>query len=277
MIKGLSWIHITLFILTCITTLIAGAMHAGVDVIKEPLRLFEGIPFSFSLMLILLVHELSHYTASKIHKTEATLPYFIPAPPLFGTMGAFIKMKSPVMTRAALIDIGASGPIMGFIVSLVVSVIGLAYSEIIPPKPDEEGIMVGVSLLYAGLVKIMVGTPSGGNMVDLHPVAFAGWIGMFVTSLNLIPVGQLDGGHVFYALFGRAHRYASIVIVGVLVLMSMFWPGWGVWALLMVILGIYHPPVSQWEERLDPGRKLIGASSLLIFIITFTPMPIYYA
>lgn len=224
-------------------------------------------------MFILLSHELSHYFAARLHHTSATLPYFIPAPSLIGTFGAFIKMTSPLRTRRSLIDIGASGPVAGFVVSLLASIVGLSLSKVIETSSASGGLMLGDSLLFSALSGVVLGVPPEGKDILLHPVAFAGWIGFFVTSLNLIPIGQLDGGHIAYALLGERHKRLSIALVAVLVLLAVFyWEGWALWEALMLLLGIKHPPVYEWEP-LDPARKLVGAVSLFIFIITFIPLP----
>ena len=272
--RKIPYLHIILFILTAFSTLIAGTLQKGINPLAEPWRLIEGIPFSFTLMLILLSHELSHYFASRVHHTNATLPYFIPAPSIIGTFGAFIKMKSPIASRKALIDIGASGPIAGFIVSFFASVIGLYFSEIIKIPEGGSALSLGDSILFSALSRVVIGVAPEGYDILLHPVAFAGWIGFFVTSLNLIPVGQLDGGHIAFALLGRFHRYLSIALVAALAALGfVYWEGWAVWAILLVILGLRHPPVTHWERPLDPRRRLIAASSLAIFILTFIPAP----
>lgn len=278
--RRIPWLHIILFIVTFFTTLAAGALQQGINIIKEPGRLIEGFPFAGTLMTILLCHELSHYIASKKHHTQATLPYFIPAPSLIGTFGAFIKMKSPIITRKALIDIGASGPIAGFIISVVASIVGLNLSKVVPLPQTEGALSLGDSLLFSFIAKMVLGVTPDHYDILLHPVAFAGWIGLFVTSLNLIPIGQLDGGHVAYALLGEKHRYVSVVLVGILAILGILaimgdsgWEGWLVWAVLMLILGIKHPPVIYWEVPLDPKRKAMGLLALIIFIVTFIPAP----
>jgi membrane-associated protease RseP (regulator of RpoE activity) len=274
MIKKIPYLHIILFILTFLSTLTAGALQKGVNIFKEPSKITEGLPFSGTLMTILLFHEFSHYIASKKHHTKATLPYFIPAPSLIGTFGAFIKMKSPIITRKALIDIGASGPIAGFIVSVVASFIGLNMSEIVHTKNIEGAIKLGDSILFSFISKLVIGVPPEGHDILLHPVAFAGWIGLFVTSLNLIPIGQLDGGHIAFALLGNKHKYLSIFLVITLAFLGIFyWEGWALWAVLMLILGIKHPPILYWEFPINSKRRFIGFISLLIFIVTFIPEP----
>ncbi|MDI6801345.1 MAG: site-2 protease family protein [Thermodesulfovibrionales bacterium] len=272
--KRIPHLHIVLFIITFLTTLAAGALQKGINIIAEPHRIWEGLPFAGTLMTILLCHELSHYIASKKHHTKATLPYFIPAPSFIGTFGAFIKMKSPIITRKALIDIGASGPIAGFIISVFASIIGLSMSEIVFMPPAGEGALtLGDSILFSFLSKIVIGITPDKHDILLHPVAFAGWIGLFVTSLNLIPIGQLDGGHVAFAILRERHRHVSIVLVVVLAILGFYWEGWVLWAVLMLILGIKHPPVLYWESPLDPKRRLIGIMAFIIFVITFIPSP----
>lgn len=281
--KKIPYLHISLFFLTCLSTLSAGALQQGINIIKSPGRIIEGLPFAGTLMTILLCHELSHYFASRKNHTVATLPYFIPAPSIFGTFGAFIKMKSPIITRKALIDIGASGPIAGFVISVAACIIGLNLSKVIPLPSASAGdgvLSLGDSILFSFLSRIVLGPTPEHYDILLHPIAFAGWIGLFVTSLNLIPIGQLDGGHIAYAMLGERHRYVSrilVVVLAVLGLSSLLgfsgWEGWLVWAILMLVLGIKHPPVLYWESPLDPRRTVIGLVSLAIFIITFIPSP----
>lgn len=269
------YLHLLLFILTFFSTLVAGALfQKGINLFKEPWKIYEGLPFSITLMTILLSHELSHYFASKKHHTKATLPYFIPAPSLIGTFGAFIKMKSPIVTRRALIDIGASGPIAGFILSVIASIIGLHYSSIVPVVDTEGVLSLGDSLLFSLLSRLVVGVPPESHEILLHPIAFAGWIGLFVTSLNLIPIGQLDGGHIAFAFLNERHRFVSRALVVVLLLLGLFfWEGWAFWGAIMFVLGLRHPPVIYWEIPLDSRRRFIGVFVLVIFIITFMPSP----
>ncbi|MFA5352949.1 MAG: site-2 protease family protein [Thermodesulfovibrionales bacterium] len=272
--RKIPYLHLLLFCLTFLTTLAAGALQKGINIIAEPWRTGEGLPFAGTLMTILLFHEFSHYLTSRKHHTRATLPYFIPAPSIIGTFGAFIRMESPIFTRSALIDIGASGPVMGFIISVIACIIGLSMSDVVSVTPSMEGLSLGDSLLFTFLSRMIIGATPVNHDILLHPVAFAGWIGLFVTSLNLLPIGQLDGGHVTYAMLGDRHRTVSKLIVGILAVLGIFfWVGWLVWAVLMLILGIKHPPVLYWEAPLDPARRMVGILSLVIFIITFTPAP----
>lgn len=273
--RKIPYLNIALFILTFMSTLTVGAMHEGVNVVEDPLSIYKGLPFSVTLLLILLFHEFSHYLASRRHHIETSLPYFIPAPTLFGTFGAVIRMKSPMTTKNALIDIGASGPVAGFIISILATIIGLSLSNIIPVHDTANMISLGDSLLFKGLTKVIMGTVPAGYDVYLHPVALAGWIGFFVTSLNLIPVGQLDGGHILYALTGEKHALISKLLVAAMFVMGLLlWEGWIIWGVLLIVLGFRHPPIVYSEMPLGPGRRRIGWLSLVIFIMTFTPIPI---
>jgi membrane-associated protease RseP (regulator of RpoE activity) len=264
---------VILFSLTVLTTLFAGAMQQGADPLREPVSLLKGIPFSFTLLAILLTHEFGHYFTSRYHKVPATLPYFIPAPSFIGTFGAFIRMTSPVLRKKAIFDIGISGPIAGFVVAIVAVVIGLDFSTIVR-EGSSEGIKLGSPLVFSWLSQLILGDPGTGNDILLHPIAFAGWIGLFVTSLNLIPMGQLDGGHVVYALFGKKQWYISIAVIPILLWLGIFgWSGWIIWAFLPLIFGLRHPPVQDVDTPLDRRRVIVGWLGLFMFAITFIPVP----
>ncbi len=257
-----------------LSTITVGAMQRGINVFEEPAKIYTGLPFAVTLMAILLSHELSHYFASKKHKVKATLPYFIPAPTIIGTFGAFIKMKSPIISRKSLIDIGASGPIAGFIVSVVASIIGLHLSDVVSVAENKGALGLGDSLLFSFLSRLIIGIPPENHDILLNPVAFAGWIGLFVTSINLLPIGQLDGGHITYALLGERHAFISKLLIIVLLLLGLLlWEGWLIWGILLIVLGVRHPPVIYWETSLDRRRKSIGFLALLILLITFIPVP----
>ncbi len=275
MAHRLTRIHILLFILTFITTLLAGAWNAGVIPWQNPEKIYLGLPFSLTLLFILLAHELSHYFMSRRHNVSATLPYFIPAPTIIGTFGAIIKMKPPIPDRRSLLDIGASGPIGGFIIAVIAVIIGLAYSDVKPAGGLHDGISLGSSILFSLLAKVVLNVQLDKYDIVLHPVAFAGWIGFLVTSLNLLPIGQLDGGHITYALFGEKHQWISKMTIPVLLVLGiLFWFVWIIWAILMILIGYRHPPVVYPQIQLDRKRILIGWVCFIIFILTFTPMPI---
>ncbi len=267
-----------LFIVTVFSTIFAGAIQQGVDPIHNPATLLKGVPFSFTLLLILGTHELSHYFVSRRYGVRVTLPYFIPSPfPPVGTFGAFIKMKSPILTKEALIDIGISGPIGGFIVSIIAVMVGLNLSTVVQVGVF-EGVKLGSPLIFEWLSRVIVGAPKEGYDILLHPVAFAGWIGFFVTSLNLLPIGQLDGGHIAYAILGEKQRIVSIVMIPVLFILGFYgWPGWFVWAILVSTLGIRHPPIIDPEIPIDKRHRLLGVAALATFIITFIPIPFSFS
>ncbi len=271
----LTRLHILLFILTVITTLFAGAMMRGVIPWQSPEKIYLGIPFSATLLTILMTHELSHYFVSRRHNVSVTLPYFIPAPSMIGTFGAIIKIRPPIYDKRSLIDIGSAGPLGGFVVAVAAVIIGLSYSEIIPAgKLPREGFSLGSSLLFSLLAKLVLNIDMQRYDIILHPVAFAGWIGLFVTSVNLLPLGQLDGGHIAYAVFGEKQTLIARIVIGVLIILGITtWEGWIVWAFLLIIIGYKHPPVVYPEVPLDSRRKRIGILSFIVFIITFTPVP----
>lgn len=268
------WIHLLLVVLTMLTTLFAGALHTGADPFSNPETIIKGIPFSLSLLLILGLHEMGHYLASKKYGIKATLPYFLPVPhPLIGTMGAFIKVQSPITHKDALIEIGSMGPIIGFFVSLLISSIGISLSTPVPVDTTVEHIKLGTPLIFNILTRLFHGPiPQGWEMM-LHPVAFAGWLGMFVTALNLLPIGQLDGGHISFALFGVYHKVVSKVTFVALLFFGFFWAGWWLWNVMLIFLGLYHPPILNQIAPLSFKMKLLGFFSILIFLLTFIPVP----
>ncbi|HEY8515405.1 MAG TPA: site-2 protease family protein [Candidatus Binatia bacterium] len=271
-------VHVVLFVLTFLTTTMAGALNAGVDPFSSPLGLIEGLPFSTTLMLILLCHELGHYSFAAFHRVPATLPYFIPGPPfLVGTFGAFIRMHGMPRNRRALFDVGAAGPWAGMFVAVPAVVLGLRWSEVYPLQAPVTGdLVLGNSLLFSTLTKWVLGIHPDDATILLHPVALAGWFGIFVTFLNLLPVGQLDGGHVVYALFGRGHRTIARLFFIVVLAMGFFgWQGWFVWALLLgFVLRVDHPDTADRDTPLDPFRKLAAWATIGIFILTFMPVPL---
>ncbi|MEK7773205.1 MAG: site-2 protease family protein, partial [Deltaproteobacteria bacterium] len=268
-----------LFIVTVVTTAIAGALYQGADIIHHPARITQGIPFSASLLLILVTHELGHYIASKRHGVTTTLPMFIPGPPIppmIGTFGAVIRIKSPITTKKALVDIGAAGPLSGFIIALFVMAWGLKMSTIVPKASISGSLGLGSSLVFHLVSYVTVGPLPEGRDIMLHPVAFSGWIGLFVTAMNLLPIGQLDGGHIVYAILGHRHRVFSFAMVGALLILGMVsWPGWFIWAVLISVIGMWHPPVEDQHVPLDMPRKLVCLCAAVVFVLTFMPTPFY--
>ncbi|MGH7771317.1 MAG: site-2 protease family protein [Candidatus Binatia bacterium] len=267
------WLHILLFLTTLATTTIAGALQNGVNPITDPWQISSGLPFAIALMTILLVHEMGHYLMSRYHGVPATLPYFIPAPSFIGTFGAFIKMNSPPPDRCSLFDVAAAGPLAGLILAVPAVIVGLHLSTISPDPAG--GIALGSSLLLSFLSKITLGLlPDEANII-MHPIGFAGWIGLLVTAMNLLPVGQLDGGHVVYALFGQRYIWISrLALVSILLLgLLRLWDGWLIWGLLLLFMGVRHPPPLDPYTPLDTKRKFMGWLMLVILAVTFIPAP----
>jgi membrane-associated protease RseP (regulator of RpoE activity) len=259
-------VNILLFAATILTTTMAGAVQKGLDPLASLSDLLQGLPFSTTLLGILLFHELGHYFVSRFYNVPASLPYFIPVPTLIGTMGAVIKMRSPIHDRRTLFDIGIAGPIAGMCLAVPAVIVGLSRSELIPVEGGLGGIELGDSLLFMALTKLVVGTVPEGHTVLLHPVAFAGWLGFFVTSLNLLPMGQLDGGHVVYGIFGQGHRLISrVVFLGLTV--------WGLhavflrhevpavlWALAFLLVALRI----AWTPRVRPAGPSLLVMLLLV-------------
>ena len=266
-------LHFFLFLFTLFSTLVAGTLQQGINPIENPWLLWKGIPFSFTLLMILGAHEFGHYFMSKKHHIDVTLPYFIPAPSFIGTFGAFIKMKSPIMDRRILLDIGAAGPLAGMCVAVPVLLVGLSLSEV-RYEAVESGFSLGSSLFFLFLNWLVHGSmPDDVNLI-LHPIAFSGWIGLLVTCLNLLPVGQLDGGHVAYAVIGPKQHVVSKAVLAILVVLGVTgWSGWFLWAGILLIMGTNHPPVIYDWIPLDRKRKVIGWTTLSLFVMTFTPVP----
>jgi membrane-associated protease RseP (regulator of RpoE activity) len=266
------WINILLFTVTVITTTVAGA-----ESVESIGKIFlSGLPFSMTIMIILLSHEMGHYLTARHFGIKATLPYFIPFPSIIGTMGAVIKLKSPIYNRRALLYIGAMGPIVGFIFSLIAIIVGVYISEIkpIPVKPDDLNIFFGDSILSASIIRIIHGPIQSGYDIYLSPYAWAGWIGFLITGLNLMPIGQLDGSRVVFALLGRRQLIVGWAAFIGLVILSFIWPGWIVWIILsIVLLKIGHPPIEDMSG-LSTREKIIGYVCILIFLITFIPVPV---
>lgn len=273
---------LALFLLTIFTTLWAGAYQAYRGTIRGPVMflwehpdmLWQGIPFAGTLLFILVTHEFGHFLLSKIHRVPASLPLFIPGPPHFiGTFGAIIRIRGPIMKRRALFDIGVAGPLAGFVIAVVALVIGLHLSTVID-RTATYGLQLGEPLLLKFMAWLIIGSLPPEADVLLHPIAFAAWFGLFVTSLNLIPIGQLDGGHVAYALWGNRQRTMAFAVVPLLIVLGFIgWPGWFIWAFMAGIWGLGHPPVMDPHVPLGRGRTIVGWLALAVFALTFAPVP----
>jgi membrane-associated protease RseP (regulator of RpoE activity) len=282
--KVIPWVNIVLFSLTVMSTLLAGAFWQGIDAISNPAMILSnpwlifsaGFPFSISLLSILLFHEFGHYTASRIHKVNVSLPYFIPAPTIIGTFGAFIRSKSAFVNRRQLLDIAAAGPLAGVVVAIIVLIVGTYGSTVQRIPEGAAGMYFGESLLHSIIIYVVKGPLPQGQTLVINSIAFAGWVGLLVTMLNLLPIGQLDGGHIMYALFGRKQAIlAYAAMVGLLVL-SFWWSGWAFWLFITLVLRPAHPPTLMDEVPIGSWRKLVGYLSIAVFIICFMPAPISY-
>lgn len=274
-------VHWLLFGLTVLTTTWAGAAHQGIDLLREPGRFTVGLPYALGLMAILGVHELGHYFTARRHGMRVTPPYFIPVPFALGTFGAFIQMRSPTENRKALFDVGVAGPLAGLAIAIPALLIGLRSSVILAagaPSPIEHmgGASVGSSLLFALLSKLALGNAVGeGHVLQLSPLAFAGWLGLLVTALNLLPIGQLDGGHVARAMFGaRIGNTISSVALWSLFLLAIFvWPGLLMWAIIVFfIAGTGASPLEDITP-LTPWRQRLGYLTFAILIGILLPLP----
>jgi len=297
--------NIILFVLTVLSVMLAGAQPEGPmpnDLAGQLLlfvkSIFTGWPFALSLLGILLTHELGHYFMSRYHKTPATLPYFIPLPfSLLGTMGAAIIMRATPKNKRVLFDIGVAGPIAGLVVAIPVLFLGLSLSTLGTIDPSPNGFLEGNSLIYLFAKFVTFGrllpspvepqgilywlryfftghpVPFGGLDVFIHPVAFAGWAGILVTALNLIPAGTLDGGHVIYGLFGDKARKGFPYIIGLLAILGIFWSGWWLWAVILFWLGRVNAQPLDQITTLDPNRRLLAFAMIIIFVLVFMPVP----
>jgi membrane-associated protease RseP (regulator of RpoE activity) len=268
-------IHVVLFALTVLSTLFVGSLHAQGNPLVNPSDLLKGIPFSFSILLILGSHELGHFFTSQHNRVDASLPYFLPFPHLFGTFGAFIRMRSPIPDKKTLVRIGAAGPLIGLAFAIPIVVIGLKLSQTISLSELETmpSLSLGNSILFSLIAKSSVTIPEGHELL-LHPVAFAGWAGILVTGLNLMPVGQLDGGHIGYGILGKYHKWLARVIFFSLLPLGLQWPGWWIWAALLFFLGIQHPLPLDDITPLGTRERIVGWLCLALFLLTFTPIPL---
>jgi membrane-associated protease RseP (regulator of RpoE activity) len=297
------WLHALLLLATCFTTLVVGAhmqfnfMHGRpvflLDdnissffpvrwALAQPSRLLLGIPFAGTLMLILLAHEMGHYLYCIRYGVRATLPFFIPAPSLIGTLGAFIRIRSPIRSRTALFDIGIAGPIAGFVVAVGVLIVSLGLSQPVSHRTPPADLELGFPLIFylvhwmqhamaSGVVPAAAHLPL--DRVLLHPMAIAAWVGMFATALNLLPGGQLDGGHIAFSIAPNAHRWISWFTTISLLLMAYYLCYvWAVWAILLRLSSLRHPQVAEWP-KVSGGRIWLAVFAIVMLALTFTPAP----
>jgi membrane-associated protease RseP (regulator of RpoE activity) len=304
------WLHIVLLLATCFTTLVMGArMQYNFDhgrpalsfsdepiageaipffpagwMRSHPTRLLGGLPFMATLMLFFLAHEMGHYLYCRRYGVYATLPFFIPMPTPIGTMGAVIIIRSRIRSRTALFDIGIAGPIAGFVIALAVLAVSLGWSKPAHPGLIASDYEFGFPLIFhfahgllasMGLLRGAAAWPLDRSL--LHPVAIAAWVGMLATSLNLLPGGQLDGGHIIFSISPRAHKIVSRLTILILLPMAYyFWTGWLVWAILLQISSLRHPQVAEWP-RVSGGRVWLAVLALFMQILTLAPAPFRHA
>ncbi len=304
------WLHALLLLATCFTTLIMGArmqynfdhdvpalsfsdLPVGGEVIPffpvswiriHPVRLLRGLPFMLTLMLFFMAHEMGHYLYCRRYGVHATLPFFIPAPTPIGTMGAVIVIRSRIRSRTALFDIGIAGPIAGFVVAVAILAVSLAWSKPMHPGPIAADYAFGFPMIFTCIrwAFASVGWLHGAaalpfDQVLMHPVAIAAWIGMLATALNLLPGGQLDGGHIVFSIAPRAHKIVSRITILILLVMSYYlWTGWFVWSILLWLSSFRHPQVAEWPQ-VSGKRTWLAAFALLMLVLTLTPAPFLHS
>jgi membrane-associated protease RseP (regulator of RpoE activity) len=274
-------LHWLLFLATVATTTWAGALHAGVNLLQHPDQFAVGLPYSLGLLLILGAHELGHYFTAKAHGIQVTPPFFIPVPFALGTFGAFIKIKSLTPNRRALFDVAVAGPLAGLVFAIPALLIGLRFSQVVPGHAPAglgyDGVNIGSSVLLACLASLSLGASVlQGNHLLLHPLAFAGWLGLIVTALNLLPIGQLDGGHMSHAQFGsRNARGISMVAMACLFLLALFvWPGLMFWAFIVFfIAGTRDAPAANDLTPVGGPRKIVGYLTFFLLLLIIVPVP----
>ena len=284
------WLHALLLLLTFVSTSVAGAgfarsfaegrpfdfgteLEGYLRIWHDPSYLLSGLPFSITLLGILMAHEMGHYLAARYYHVDATLPFFIPVPTLIGTFGAFIRIRSAILSKRILFDIGIAGPLAGFAVLVLPMAAGVSLSKIVPGIADHGELVFGTPLILRLLEwAILPGAPVSD--IYLHPVARAAWVGVLATALNLLPIGQLDGGHILYSFLGERTRLLSRIFVGVLVLMGFFFAwSWFFWAAFLLLFGMRHPAIFD-PSPLGRIRSRLGIAALIILILSFTPTPI---
>ena len=284
-------IAILLFALTLISTLAVGAQYATsyasgqspdfddffstyASLLAHPQLLLAGIPFAFTLIGILLAHELGHFFMCRYYGISASYPYFLPAPTLIGTLGAFISIRSPIYNRKALFDVGLAGPVIGFLCAIPALAIAIVYSKVAPFSDAQASVVFGQPLVMRMIAAALRPDVAHGDLL-LHPVGRAAWVGLFATSLNLLPGGQLDGGHILYAVASKFHRKITLLVALLLIPLGLFlWRGWILWSIVLLAIGFRHPPLLNRWEKIDRARLVWAAVAVLIFVLCFMPMPV---
>lgn len=279
--------HVLLFLLTLASTTVVGVEHyVGWVSDFRPVTvqfgwplLFKGLWYSLTILAILGAHEFGHYFACVYYRVNASLPFFLPFPlALTGTLGAFIRIRQPIRNKRVLFDMGIAGPLAGFVVAVPALFIGLAMSHVVPmPKVAEGMLSLGEPLGFKAATWLVWGSIRDGYTLNMHPVAFAAWFGLLATALNLFPIGQLDGGHISYAVLGRHSTRVTQAALGVAVILTFFSLSWLVWTVLLVVMlfvfGPQHPRTADEEVPLDRTRLILAAVALVVFVLSFTPAP----
>jgi len=283
------WLHALLLVSTIVTTTLVGTLQY-VNFLSDftgperfprlsPALLLNGLWYSATLLAILGCHELGHYLACRYYDVDASLPFFLPVPiSITGTLGAFIRIREPIPQKRMLFDIGIAGPIAGFVIAVPALFIGVKMSHLIRIPPDFNGVELGEPLLFKLGAWLVWGSMPDGYSLNLHPMAYAAWWGLLATALNLFPIGQLDGGHISYAVLGRRSSYVTLLMVGVALALSYFAMSWRVWTALIIamlfLFGRHHPRVYDEDVPLDRNRRWLALGALAMFVLCFTPVPI---
>jgi membrane-associated protease RseP (regulator of RpoE activity) len=280
------WVHVLLFLATLVSTTYVGRLHyvGWLADFKEGTialpPLASGLWYSLTILAILGAHEFGHYFACVYYRVSASLPFFLPLPwTLTGTLGAFIRIRQPIRTKRQLFDIGIAGPLAGFVLAIPALVVGLALSHLVPEPKATEGMMsLGEPLAFKAATWLVWGAIKDGYTLNLHPIAFAAWFGLLATALNLFPIGQLDGGHISYAVLGRRSRNVTLAAIGVAIVLTFFSLSWLVWTVLMVamlfVFGANHPRTLDEDVPLDRTRLVLAFVALAVFVLSFTPAPL---
>ena len=284
--RGRPWVNLVLFLATVATTTVWGAFHYQGFVTDyeatslAPFVLLRGLWYSVTILGILGAHELGHYYACRYYRVDASLPYFLPAPFLTGTLGAVIRIRQPIPTKPILFDIGVAGPIAGFVVAVPALFLGLSLSRVLPLPEDFVGLSLGEPPLFRLAAWMIWGTAPDGYSLNLHPMALAAWFGLLVTALNLFPIGQLDGGHISYATLGARSTLLTETAAAAVILLTLYSQSWIAWALLTVFMlvkfGPRHPRTIDHHIPLDRTRILVAIGALVMLVLCFTPAPIEF-
>jgi membrane-associated protease RseP (regulator of RpoE activity) len=276
--------HAALLLATFCTTLVAGSLfHAESSggewesVLANPSRWWDGAPYALSLLAILLAHEMGHYLACRRYGVDASLPYFLPGLPILGTFGAFIRIRARIPDRRTLFDVGVAGPIAGFVVTIPVFLYGMQQSRLVPPaEMAGSEYVLGMPLLFSLVAPLYFPEIPEGWSLYGNPYLSAAWVGLLATSLNLLPAGQLDGGHICYAVSRRFHSAMSRLTLIAVILLGALHQAWLVWAVILLFLGDRHPPLLDESGTLSAGRRLVAVAALLLLLLSFIPVPLRF-